>query len=262
MFESWSEPRRRWFLVVFVATTWVGFVNALAMLGDRFTTGGIGSDALHFGKILAFAGLATLLFGVVRLRMSDFVAAMTFGVAISAALVEFGIRDHAAAATWAAGCEMDSGAACEKLADYYARGESPVHGWLDAVPLYVRACELGGATARACEVASPFAAKGTAVRDRAVDEAACARGAVSACRAAAQATRARGEVLAAYRFDQRACALRDEAACMDLLNSGYSELRAEACDALEVQCRVSSSHACSVALRRCERVRSPHAGTR
>lgn len=256
MFEHWSEHRRRWFLLTLCAAAWVFFVNALAQLGPEYARGGIGGDAVHAASLVGNLAIWTMLASTFRLRMRYWVFAALFGTSIAAAVVDFGLRDHAAAAIWDQACDDGAGYACLRVAEYYGAGRSVMHGGIDAEQAYHRACELGveGPDYRCLPT---VAAAGDA----------CIEGrSRSACLAAAQRLETAGDLEHAGRYYVRACQLTlagdSLTACGDVLDSGFHNLRVDACDVVERLCPVSADTQCASALARCERVRSPHAGVR
>ena len=200
--------------------SWALSANALATLGDNFATGGIGPDAMHAISVVGAIATWIAIACIFRVRMRHWFLALLCGITLSAALVESGLRDLAAAGIWSVACDAGNGQACHQLGDFYADGRSSMHGWLDAQPLHARACAAGVAAScfAAARPTSPIAT-------------------ADAC-----------------------SVLRDLDACESLLNSGIPSLRLAACETLEPACRISSSMNCRVTLRRCERATSPHAG--
>ena len=143
MFERWPERRRRWFLLTFCGVVWALFLNSFAHLGDEFARGGVGPDATHAASIFGTLGVWTVAIGAFHLHLRHWVFAVLCGVAVSSAMVDFGLRDHAAAFAWSVACDRGEGGACRELARYYEAGNSPVHGWSDAERLHHTACERG-----------------------------------------------------------------------------------------------------------------------
>ncbi len=252
MFERWSEHRRRWFLLTMCGVAWALFLNSFAHLGVHVSRGGVGPDATHAASILGTLAVWTVVWGALHLRLRHWAFALLFGATVSSSLVDFGVRDLAAAGAWSVSCDRGEGEACRRLATFYAAGESPVHGWLDAESLHRRACALG--VRRSC--AAPPQHRGdeiTGCLERSINR---------DCRTVAARFAAQGDLEGMYRFLSVSCSeLNDQTSCHELLSSGFPELRASACVVLVASCRTSSSALCTSAERRCERARSSRAGT-
>lgn len=268
MFEQWPERRRRWFLITFCATAWALFCSSLASLGPHASYGGIGPDPLHIVELVGTVAVWTAAWSMFKLRMWHWLFAVIFGATLTTALIDFGLRDHAKAGLWYAECDRGSGDACHNLADYYASGRSPLHGWLDAGPIHQRACDLGGVEARnSCEIAGSAGFVGDATLPlglRAFNETdPCDRHLTESCYRDGLRHEQAGNLLKAYDRYERACRMVDHStpACLKLLDTGFHDLRIQACNQLETSCAISSTNQCRLALVRCHRVRSPFAGT-
>ncbi len=266
MFEHWPERRRRWFLVAFAATAWLLFSNAVAYLGGSFEKGGVGPDAAHAASLIGVAAVWVLVFTAFKLQLRHYLFAVLFGAGLTSLLVEVGFERHFASGIWALACDAGEGTACHNLADYYDEGASPIGGSLDSGPLHRRACALGGPDTRAsCHVARSLglAHGGEARRDDVFDL--CASGVRSACLDAGRQLESAGRLDAAYDHYAAACRLARVGdaveGCMTLLDSGFHRRRLQACETIEAVCATSRARQCLVAARRCERARSPHAGT-
>lgn len=261
MFEGWSERRRRWFLIAFCASSWVGFAHGLSALGGDYSVGGIGPRAFVLATIVVAIGSPTIVWSAFHLRVRDWAVATFCGLVLSLVLAHAGIRDAAAAGGWAIQCRTGDGGACANLAGYFARGRSPVHGWLDAVPLHERACRLGGpGTTDSCQIARVFDRPRTPPSYDALTRACLESGVGSACRDAATVLERSGRFEQMYEYLAEGCDRRDRASCLALLDSGNPALRQSACEVLDPICRTSDDRACWTAELRCERVRSPRAG--
>lgn len=258
VFEQWSEHHRRWFLVTFCAVSWTLFANSLAHLGEHIPRGGVGPDVVHAISVIGATAMWIAVWGAFKLSMRRWVFATLCGITLSSAVIESGLRDGAAAATWSVHCDSGNGPACRQLAEYYEAGRSPVHGWLDAQRLHAMACEYGVSASCVHPNRRTVAVGELPALLRRCTE----RRVASACREAAAVHDQRGELDLMYGVQDFACAeLTDIESCDSLLGSGYHQRRIAACEVLVPHCRTSSAHRCFVTQRRCARVASPHAGS-
>ena len=257
-----SERRRRWFLIAFSASVWLFLLNDLAGARRTFADGGLGPDGHHAAGVLGTLALWVVIASILRLRFLQFCAALLLGFGVHAALDTTGFRDLAALGIWTVACERGDGTACRNAAVYYDGGHALFAGSVDAGNLHRRACRLGGPdTGESCIIARSLGMPSHVKRDAPTQ---CVFGARSQCVKVARAYDDAGDYAGAYEWYQRACQQtgpsEDLRACEVLINSGFVEHRAAACDKVDDLCLFERSHRCATLTRRCDRARSPAAG--
>ncbi len=248
MQPPWPERRRRWFLIAFSASVWLFLTNALAAFGDGLDRGGIGVGAFALCTVIGAGAVGAILASTSSLRFTRFAIAVLAGFGVAHFAQAAGLVDVAAGVVHDIECDDGSGAACAALADHYDSGRSFVGGSSDATLLRRRACALGGpGTEGACTSITWNAPRVS-----------CEDGNRSACVREGRELESRGAYMESYERFQRACALADSRehldSCLPLMNSGFPNLRAEACTFVEETCAHRSwDRECSDLLVRCSR---------